>query len=147
MPSIVRRRAPTGRDLALLGQSDHVDGGAFALAARPAILREHYITRDKGAFGSKTQAKFDTTRRVNLMHVHGCAAMDAVFFSAIASDDIEVPLRVKLFALTRRKPLKSSRKDSQRSRLVAGSRRNGNIFNWSRLATDTSREKPRFLGG
>jgi hypothetical protein len=31
--------------------------------------------------------------------------MDAVFFSAIASDDIEVPLSVKLFALTRRKPV------------------------------------------
>jgi hypothetical protein len=39
------------------------------------------------------------------MHVHSCATVDAVFFSAIASDDIEVPLSVKLLALTWRKPL------------------------------------------
>jgi len=31
--------------------------------------------------------------------------MDAIFFSAIASHDIEVPLSVKLLALTRRKPV------------------------------------------
>jgi hypothetical protein len=68
-------------------------------------LGEHYITGDKGAFGSKTQAQFNTTLLVNLVHVHGCAAVDAVFFSAIASDDIEVPLSVKLLALTRRKPV------------------------------------------
>jgi hypothetical protein len=68
-------------------------------------LREHYITRDKRAFGSKTQAQFDTTCLVNLMYVHSCAGVDAVFFSAIASDDIEVPLSVKLLALTRRKPV------------------------------------------
>jgi hypothetical protein len=68
-------------------------------------LREHYITRDKGAFGSKTQAQFYTTCLVNLVHVHSCAAVDAVFSPAIASDDIEVALSVKLLALTRRKPL------------------------------------------
>jgi hypothetical protein len=68
-------------------------------------LREHYITRDKRPFGSKTQAQFDTTCLVNLMHVDSCAVGDAVFFPAIASDDIEVPWSIKLLALTRRKPV------------------------------------------
>jgi hypothetical protein len=68
-------------------------------------LGEHYITGDKVALGNKAEAHFDTTCLINLVHVHSPAVVDAVFFSAIASDDIEVPLSVKLFALTRRKPL------------------------------------------
>jgi len=42
--------------------------------------------------------------------------VDAVFFSAIASDDIEVPLSVKLLALTRRKPLSQ---ETQTARLTS----------------------------
>ena len=67
-------------------------------------MRKHYITRDKGAFGNKTPAHFGTTYLVNLVHVHSPAVVDTVFFSAIAPDDIEVPLTVKLLALTRREP-------------------------------------------
>jgi hypothetical protein len=39
------------------------------------------------------------------MYVHSRAVVDAVFFPAIASDDIEVPLSIELLTLTRRKPV------------------------------------------
>ena len=68
-------------------------------------MREHYITRNKGAIGYKTPAHRETTCLVNLVHVHSCAVLDAVSFSAIAPDNIEVPSGVKLLALTRRKPV------------------------------------------
>jgi hypothetical protein len=68
-------------------------------------LREHYITRNKGAIGYKTPAHRETTCLVNLVHVQSRAVVDAVSFSTITADNIEVPSRVKLLALTRRKPV------------------------------------------
>jgi hypothetical protein len=63
------------------------------------FLREHHVTGDQRPIRHKTPTHFETTAVIELVHIHGSAIVNTISSSGIASDHIEVPFRVELFAL------------------------------------------------
>ena len=66
------------------------------------FLREHDIARDEVGVGYKTPTNSRAAGAVDLLDIHRGAMMNPVSLSAVATGDVEIPVRVVLRELLRR---------------------------------------------